>query len=290
MTIAEGSAANASIAAKIDNHPAARPQVSIETADIVFEELVEGGMTRYLAIWQSTIPAELGPVRSVRPMDPDIVSPFGGIMAYSGGQARFVAMMQASPVYNAIHGQADTENTFFRTPTKSSPHNVLVKAQDVVAEHTDLPAPAQQFGYATETVPASAMSGTATSVINLVFSQMSTRSWTWDAARGAFARSQDGATDLDTAGSPYGATNVLVLRVPVTVEQDIPKSELVGTGEAWVSSGGHTVHATWSKTAAAEKITLVDDAGAQILLAPGNSWIELVPQAGSVELVPPTTP
>jgi hypothetical protein len=135
ISIPEGSAANPSIAAKIDNHPAARPQVSLEIADIVFEELVEGGLTRYLAVWQSTVPAELGPVRSVRPMDPDIVSPFGGIIAYSGGQERFVALMQEAPVYNAIHGQADTESTFFRTKEKTSPHNVLVKAQVKAPRH-----------------------------------------------------------------------------------------------------------------------------------------------------------
>ena len=286
VEIAEGSAANPSIAAKIDNHPAARPQVSIETADIVFEELVEGGLTRYLAVWQSAVPVELGPVRSVRPMDPDIVSPFGGIMAYSGGQPQFVAQMQAAPVYNAIHGQADTASTFFRTPTKSAPHNVLVKAQEVVAQHTDLPAPAQQFGYASATVPASTSVGTPSSTINLAFSQVSSRTWTWDAARNMYVRWQDGVSDVDTAGTPYGATNVVVLRVPVVVTAEIPKTELIGTGEAWVSSGAKTVHATWSKAAAADRIVLVDDAGSAILLSPGNSWVELVPQAGSAEFLP----
>ena len=176
------------------------------------------------------------------------------------------------------------------TPTKVSPHNVLVKAQEVVAQHSDLAAPAQQFDYATDTVPASAVSGTATSTITLTFSQVSGRSWTWDAARGAFARSQDGTTDLDSTGSAYGATNVVVVRVPVTVSQDIPKSELIGTGEAWVSSGGQTVHATWSKASAVEKIMLVDDAGQPIRLAAGNTWVELVPQAGAVDFVAPAAP
>jgi hypothetical protein len=286
VEIPEGTLTNPSIAAKIDNHPAARPQVSLETTDIVFEELVEGGLTRYLAVWQSAIPVELGPVRSVRPMDPDIVSPFGGIMAYSGGQPQFVAQMQAAPVYNAIHGQADTASTFFRTPTKSAPHNVLVKAQEVVAQHADLPAPAQQFSYAAPTVPASTAAGTATSTINLAFSDVSSRTWTWDAGRSKYIRWQDGASDVDTTGTPYGATNVITLRVPVVVTAEIPKTELIGTGEAWVSSGGLTVHASWSKASAAERIILVDDAGSPILLNPGNSWVELVPQAGSAEFLP----
>lgn len=76
----------------------------------------------------------------------------------------------------------------------------------------------------------------------------------------------------------------MVLRVPVTIEQDVPKTELIGSGEAWVASGGSTIHATWSKVSAADRIVLVDDAGATILLDPGTTWVELVPQAGSVGL------
>ena len=104
-----------SLAAKIDNHVDARPQVGLEHTDLVFEELVEGGLTRYVAVWQSDVPAEIGPIRSIRPMDPDIISPLGGIVAYSGGQDRFVEAMKATNVYNAIHGQADTADLMFRT-------------------------------------------------------------------------------------------------------------------------------------------------------------------------------
>ncbi|MDP3209308.1 MAG: DUF3048 domain-containing protein, partial [Rhodoglobus sp.] len=94
QVVAQGALTNPSIAAKIDNHEDARPQIGLNRADIVFEELVEGGITRYVAVWQSDIPDELGPIRSIRPMDPDIISPFGGIVAYAGGQERFVDMMR----------------------------------------------------------------------------------------------------------------------------------------------------------------------------------------------------
>jgi hypothetical protein len=104
-----GSLEHPVLMAKIDNNPEARPQVGLNQADIVFEELVEGGLSRYVAIWHSTIPAEIGPIRSIRPMDPDIASPFRGLIAYSGGQQRFVQMMIATKVRNVIHGQAGTE-------------------------------------------------------------------------------------------------------------------------------------------------------------------------------------
>ena len=286
--IEAGAAANPSIAAKIDNHLQARPQVGLDTTDIVFEEMVEGGLTRYVAVWQSTIPAELGPVRSIRPMDPDIISPFGGIVAYSGGQYRFVELMKAAPVYNAIHGQRDTADTFYRSRDKRAPHNVLVKASTVVAQHADLKPPAQQFGYAIDALSATAATeGTPTAKINLRFGAPSTPSWTWDAASGTWLRFQAGVKDTATTGKQLTATNIVVVRVKVDNGLGVPKSELVGSGEAWVSSGGATVHARWSKGSATSRIRLLDDNGAAVRLAPGNTWVEFVPSSGSVAFVAP---
>jgi hypothetical protein len=290
-TVAAGSLTNASIAAKIDNHPDARPQVGLERTDLLFEELVEGGLTRYVAVWQSDIPDLLGPVRSIRPMDPNIISPLGGIVCYSGGQERFVALMRKTPVYNAIHGQSDTASTFFRTPTKKAPHNVLVKAKELLAQHASIPAPAQQFAFALD-LPSStaAKDGKPTAVINYKFSTIMSGSWTWDAAAKAFLRAQAGVADNDSAGAQLKATNVVVMRVPVSNDQNVPRTEMLGGGEAWVSSGASTVHARWEKASATDPIRLVDDSGVTIRLAPGNSWIELVPLAGAVEFVPPTAP
>lgn len=287
-TVAQGSLDHASIAAKIDNHPAARPQIGLERTDLVFEELVEGGLTRYVAVWQSDIPEQFGPVRSIRPMDPDIISPLGGIVAYSGGQERFVQLMRDTAVYNAIHGQADTTATFFRSDAKSAPHNVIVKAQEVLAQHTDIAAPSQQFAYAVDAASATAaLDGTPTASVSYRFSNYVAGSWTWDAAQAAFLRGQDGAPDLDCASAALIATNVVVLRVPVTVSQDIPKTELLGSGEAWISTGGATIHASWSKSASTSQIRLTDDSGVTVRLGAGNTWIELLPLAGSVEFAAP---
>ena len=285
--IPAGTALNPSLAAKIDNHIAARPQVGLERTDIVFEELVEGGLTRYVAIWQSDVPDEIGPVRSIRPMDPDIVSAFGGIIAYSGGQQRFVALMQAAPVFNAIHGQQATADTFYRTKTKAAPHNVLVKASIVVGQHPELPAPQQQFAFSLDAASSTAAKdGQPASAVNLVFSNASAPSWTWDATRGQYLRAQLGVADMDSSGGQLGATNVIAIRVGIDSSLGVPKTQLVSSGEAWVSSAGKTVHASWSKASPASAIVLTDDQGVTIRLAPGNSWIELVPSAGSVTLVP----
>lgn len=280
-----------SLAAKVDNHVDARPQVGLERTDLVYEELVEGGLTRYVAVWHSDVPDDIGPVRSIRPMDPDIISPMGGIVAYSGGQQRFVAMMRDTNVYNAIHGQADTADLMYRTPDKPGPHDVLVRATQLISRHLDLAAPVQQFSFAPDLASSSAVrEGVPLQSMQLRFGAASTPAWTWDAARTVWARSQDGAPDLDPSGVPYSAVNVIVLRVPVTVSQNIPKTELIGSGEAWIASGGFLIHATWAKGSRTEPIRLVDDTGTVIRLAPGNSWIELVPLAGKAEFTAPPPP
>ncbi|BDI23728.1 hypothetical protein L3i23_25040 [Herbiconiux sp. L3-i23] len=287
-SVAAGTAANPSIAAKVDNHEEARPQYGLDRADVVFEELVEGGLTRYVAVWQSDVPELIGPVRSIRPMDPDIISPFGGIVAYSGGQEIFVDMMRDTVVYNAIHGNSDTDETFFRTDEKDSPHDVVVKAQEVVAQHADLGRPAQQFAWSLDVASATAAKeGTPTSRIDTTFSSSRFPHWQWDAARGQYLRFQEGEPDFDSAGVQLGATNLVAMRVAIDDTYGyVPKTVMVGSGEAWISTGGGTVHATWSKADRGAPIRLVDDRGVVVRLAPGNTWIELIPDSGAVTLTP----
>jgi len=290
--VAVGALTAPSLAAKVDNHEDARPQFGLEHTDLVFEELVEGGLTRYVAVWHSDVPSDIGPVRSIRPMDPDIISPLGGIVAYSGGQQRFVAMMRDTNVYNAIHGiGADGNDLMYRVDGRPGPHDVLVKAPDLIARHLDLAAPAQQFSFAPDAASSSAArEGTPTESIALVFGAPSKPGWWWDGARAVWTRSQGGVPDVDNSGVPFSAVNVIVLRVPVSLSQGIPKTELIGSGEAWINTGGMTLHATWSKGSRGEAIRLVDDTGTVVRLAPGNSWIELVPLAGSVAFTAPPPP
>jgi len=287
-TVEAGSLAHASVSAKIDNHWDARPQLGLERTDIVFEELVEGGITRYVAVWHSDVPEELGPIRSIRPMDPDIASPFGGIIFYAGGQPQFVSMMQSTPVYNAIHGQGDTAAYMYRSGDRSAPHNVIVKAQEFLAAHAELPAPRQQFAFSLDAASSTAAKeGSPTGALQLTFSTGFRPAWTYDAASARYLRSQDGAPDLDSSGAQLAATNVVTIRVPITHGTGVPKTELLGSGEAWVTTGGGTVHGSWHKAAAGDAITLLGDDGIVLRLGAGNTWVELVPLEGSVEIIPP---
>ena len=276
------------LAVKIDNHPAARPQLGLDRADLVFEELVEGGLTRYAALWHSDLPDAVGPVRSIRPMDPDILSSFGGIVAYSGGQPQFVDMMRAGPLLNVVFDDDEDTGLFSRADDRPSPHDLVLSATELLRLHGTLAPPSRQFDYAdTAAASTAVLAGEPTSTLITRFSETSGRAWTWDPAAQAYLRSQDGEPDLDAAGVQLRAGNVLVLRVAVDRSTEVPRTILTGSGQAWVSTQGSTLPATWFKDAATVPIRLADAAGASVDLAPGNTWIELVPaDGGSVELVP----
>ncbi|MEF3403484.1 DUF3048 domain-containing protein [Agromyces sp. CCNWLW203] len=287
-TSAEAAAlARPSLAVKVDNHEEARPQIALNRTDIVFEELVEGGLTRYVAVWHSDVPDEVGPVRSIRPMDPDIASPFGGIIAYSGGQDQFVEMMMATPLVNIVF-DFDETGLFSRADERPGPHDVILHSTEAVARNAELAPPPVQFAYGTaDPLAAPALAAAPTSRIDLVFSEDRFPAWEWDAAASVWLRSQAGSPDLEASGERVRATNVVTLRVGIDWSYgEVPKTVMVGSGEAWVSAGGRTAHGTWVKDAAGSPIVLTADDGSPLRLAPGNTWVELVPNEGSAAFTP----
>ena len=266
--------------AKIDNSPEARPQVGLNDADIVFEELVEGGLSRYLAVWHSVIPAEIGPVRSIRPMDPDIASPFGGVITYSGGQQRFVQMMIDTGLKNVIDGQSGTEEFTYRSDTMIAPHDVIVRAATLIDSLADIAPPPPAFEFASDgAIPTALAEGTAAGRLITSFSGYNSPSWVFDAESGMYGRLQAGGeTDVDENQQQLTARNVVAQMVEESSEYGyVPHAHVVGEGVAWISTGGKTVEATWTKTAPDAMTVFTLANGDIVTLAPGRTWIELVP-------------
>ncbi|MFH5822003.1 DUF3048 domain-containing protein [Georgenia sp. AZ-5] len=280
---------------KIENSAAARPQTGLEDADVVWEEMVEGGITRFNAAYHSTVPGEIGPIRSVRPMDAAISGPLGGLLVISGGQPQFVQQMRDA----GLQALSNDEGApgMYRVGFRSAPHNVYGAGPELLAQadggHSA--PPPEQFFFAWEPEHATAVrAGTPASVIDVRF-PASQPGWTWDAAadagRGAgpgeWVRDERDVPQVSADGDRITAKNVVVLRVQVvdTGTRDpggnpVPETVLTGTGEALVATGGHVVSGTWSKPGTSDPLTLTDGAGAEIELAPGNTWVELVPVDG----------
>jgi hypothetical protein len=287
--------AKPSVACKIDNgSEAPRPQAGLNSTDIVFDEMVEGGLTRLVAIWHSSQPDAIGPVRSIRPMDPDIISPFGGIVCYSGGQWVFVKAMEAAPVFNASETSEQGKGTFSRSKDRIAPHNVIVNVQKLAADHPELTPPLAQFSYSADLASSSAVAGASAVAVKdftVKFPQASAQ-WIPTADGQNWKRVQDGKIHTDKLdGEQIHAVNIVVMQVAEDRSYkdgkygNVPKAVMIGTGKAWVFSGGKYIEATWSKSAATNPIVLTDLAGAVVQLAPGNSWVELMPKAPEGKMV-----
>ncbi|MEY2954874.1 MAG: hypothetical protein RL530_475 [Actinomycetota bacterium] len=284
---------------KIDNSPEARPQQGLNSTDIVIDEMVEGGLTRFLAIWHSNQPTEFGPLRSVRPMDPDLATAFGGIIAYSGGQRPFVAAMKATGLYNADETSEAGKGTMERVSNRVAPHNLFVKAQALQAAHPELTPPKPFLNFVSDSNDASVVSApTAGKPVSEVKAQFPAATATWDWKKTRWVRTQDGKALTDSAdGKQISAVNVVVLRVAVDRSYRdpkygyVPKTLLEGTGKGMVFSGGKALDVTWTKTSQTSYVQLTDRDGSNVQLLPGNTWFELVPSdVGKVTVTPAVVP
>jgi hypothetical protein len=296
-----------SVACKIDNSEAARPQQGLNSTDVVFDEMVEGGLTRLVAIWHSAKPSNVGPVRSIRPMDPDIISPFGGIVCYSGGQQAFVNAMRATSVFNASETTEQGQGTFSRAKDRPAPHNVIVDAAKLAGNHAEIEAPQTMWDFSASAAQSTAtIAATALGAKSVQINYPSALAlWTWSATTmsvtgetGAWVRTQDGKKHVDKlTGEQVRASNIVVLDVKIDRSYadhkygNVPKTVMVASGKAWVFSNGRSIEANWQKASATGRIILTDSTGAAINLAPGNTWVELKPAApeGAIKVIADAT-
>jgi hypothetical protein len=276
------------LAVKIENSVDARPQTGLAAADMVWEQVVEGGITRFVAVYHSDLPPEIGPVRSIRPMDPAIAAPLGGLLAFSGGVPTYVTAAQDAGLQ--VLSQDSRADGFSRTTTRAAPHNVYAVPQTLVdqADAAHRTSPDAQFDHSAAGEQATAIAaGQPATTLELTLSGVSHPRWTWNAADGRWLRSEGSTPAVEADGRRIGATNVVVLRVDVVATEardpagnPVPETILTGTGRALVASGGYTVEATWSKPGTDDRVALTGADGAPVALVPGTTWVELVPNGG----------
>jgi len=277
------------VSVKIENSAAARPQVGLVEADIVWEEVVEGGITRFVATYHSNIPDVVEPVRSVRPMDPAIVAPLDGILAFSGGQGPFIAAVERYGTQTLI--MDDGGAGFSRDPGRVAPHNVIGSMPTFVAQADDertSPPPAQ-FKYARKVGQGTApKSGKVAREVDVLLSPAQRTGWTWDPENKRYLRSEGTSASVAADGRRHSARNVLVLSTQVFNTKwvdpsgaPVPEHRLAERGgSGTLYSSGRGVPVRWSKKDHNSPIVLKTNQGREVQLDPGNTWIELVP-AGS---------
>ena len=288
MELGTASLPGPSMAVKIDNTSSGRPQVGIAAADLAFEELVEGGFTRFLAVFESTIPAEVGPVRSGRPQDAGLVKALGGVFVFSGvGNANVREIIRGTGLQLVEHDTSGgtPDGVFFvRSDRKPAPWNLHIKAADLMATYSALDAPVQQFDYKTDPAEASAVvSGSAAERITVLFSKGIESIWEWDVATNSYLKFlSDGSQHTDADGTQISASNIVILTPNYADVEGLPSAQISGTIEtAYVATGGKIVSGRFDATAYGEPIALIDGDGNPLYLTPGKTFVLLPPGGGS---------
>jgi hypothetical protein len=273
------------LAVKIENSPESRPHRGLHTADIVWEQVVEGGVSRFVAVYHSKRPDAVGPVRSVRPMDAATVAPLKGILAFSGGQNPFIERVRKAGVQPII--MDDGAPGFWRSSDRYAPHNVYGSPRSFwkQAKKSRAERPPAQFDHAAKRGEGTAArTGRRARVADVRLSDLQRTVWRWKPKQQAYARSDGGAPSI-SSGRQITARNVVVLSVAVrnTRFRDpggapVPETRMVGAGRGVLLADGRAVSVRWRKEGPRQRIELERANGKPVELEPGNVWIELVPR------------
>lgn len=278
------------IMAKIDHEN--RPYVNLQRADIVWQQVIPQNGTRFIAIWHSDIPEEVAYVRSFRPHDLYMATPFGGIMASTGlfqGVVPYLEALGQAGVRNYVWDyRTEEDRDLWRVADKAyaAASSVVFNALDAHEINSELAPPQQYFQYSSDPAEASAVvDGEAISAVTAYFSQSKTNnymtsSWQWDAAEGVFKKVfVDGTPVVVESGEQLSATNLVIISVEHddTVGQPTARMQN-GSGPAWVATGGKIMEVDWEKGALADPIKLTyDGTDQEVLLTPGKTWILVFP-------------
>jgi Protein of unknown function (DUF3048) N-terminal domain/Protein of unknown function (DUF3048) C-terminal domain len=272
------------MAVKIDNYPAGRPQSGLDKADIIFEEPVEGGITRFAAVFQCQSDALIGPVRSARNIDIGILGQLGTpLLAHVGGINPVIANIDASPVVNVDIG--DSQSLMIHPPGHVAPDSDYTSSAIVYGTHPTMTTPPQPlFTYSANTPPG----GTAVSSVNIDFSGTSNVTWKWNKPSDTFLRYYNGTTpDVLANNMQNQASNVIVQYVQISygpwLENDEGGLEVQAdlypnaSGAAVIYRNGYAIPGTWHRTTLGSPTQFVNAFGVTIPMQPGQTWVELVP-------------
>jgi hypothetical protein len=262
---------------KIDNNSRARPQSGLNAADIVFEEIVEA-QTRFAAVFHSQGSDPVGPIRSGRTQDIDLLGSLNKpLFVWSGGNDGVTSAIQNSDLVDlsAQHNEVYSGGGFYRSSERSSPHNLYAQTSMLwTLAPADSAPPPQQFQYL---LAGATAVGEASAGVDLVMDGLDV-GWRYDAATGRYLRTTEGQPHLDAATGQISSANVIVMVVvydPKPGGAGSPQAQTIGSGEVFVFTGGVLVRGTWSRADRLSPIVLTDASGQPILLTPGNTWVEL---------------
>ena len=262
----------------IENSPDARPQSGLKNSGVVFEAIAEGGITRFLALYQQEKPQLIGPVRSVRMYYVDWVAAFNASVAHIGGSAAALAEVR-NGTYRDID-QFFNANAYWRASDRYAPHNVYSSFERLDALNAAKGYTVSTFTGFTRKDSVASAAPTATSINVTISGPLFNSSYAYNAATNTYDRSQAGAPHTDREDGQISPRVVIVMKVPMQlVLEDGYREQIntIGTGTAYIFQGGEVQEVTWTKASKTEQIKFTDAAGVDVPLARGQTWITAVP-------------
>jgi len=274
-----GDASERVVIAKISNSHKARPQAGINDADLVMEVIVEGGVGRWIALYQTTVPEIVGPLRSVREVDPKLIEPFDARVLHSGGQTH---VREAVAAVGVDEGNGRIPG-YLRDAGRLAVYDLMYDLSQLpVTEWTGNVGPVLRY----DTV-APAGGGELAKKIDLTMSAPNILSWEY--RNGEYRRSQSGEASVDADGVRITASTVVVAFVKQletgrfdSAGSPVPDYEVTGRGEAVVFRNGRAYPATWERGSNDEFFTWLGEDGRPISMVPGRTWIHITPTTGTI--------
>lgn len=275
------------LAFKVDNYPTARPQTGLNKADVIFEEPVEGGITRLVAVFQCQQGGLVGPLRSARYPDLGIADLLSRpIFAHVGGIDPILALIRSG---NLVDRDLRGWNITQHPPGRVGPYDTYATTAatwgTLPDDHTP-PAPVFTYG--------PAAGGSPVSQVHIPFSWASDETWTWSASTSSWHLAYSGVAATNADGTPVTATNVVVQTVQTTLgpwaENSLGAREVevnaTSGGKVLVLRNGQAISGTWSRASLSAPLRLATAAGAPLHLAPGATWVAMVPSQIPVTSTP----
>jgi len=273
---------------KIDNHERARPQIGINAADVVFEELVEGNITRFAAIFHSQEADPVGPVRSARTGDFELLTNLNTpIFGNSGGNPTVLQLLRnvdAIVLSDATVGSA----AYYRIyGGRKAPHNLVTDTATIWRLAKDRGGtPPQIFEYREDGKALVMSAETVTTPIRINYGGYRIE-YQWDKQAQGWARTQQGTPHVDADGVRIAPANVIIQFIKYgssVAFAGSPEARLIGSGDVWVLTDGRLVVGTWQRSTSEDTTTFMDAAGNPIELTPGRTWVAL-PKPGSATIL-----
>ena len=271
------------VSVKVENSPEARPQSGLQSADVVYETITEGGITRFNAMFHSQVPDTIGPTRSARLSDVDIVPQYSALFAFSGASGQVNSAVRSAGIENLSQDVGVTYG-YNRISSRKAPHNLYLDLNKIREEAAKRGMASEQvikpLAYDRRAVEATP----AISAIDIPFSPANRVKWTYDPASDTYLRENNGRAHNEAiTGSQLAAKNVVVMWAKMTAagKRDVTGSQtydiqLVGSDRATVFRNGQKYDGVWEASADKPPVFKAAD-GTQIRLAPGNTWFQVVP-------------